>query len=168
MLDSATFSACGRYRHLLTRELGGTSIASFVMLNPSTADAAVNDPTIRRCMGFASRWGFGKAWIVNLYAFRATDPADMRRASRAGVDVTGGDSNDLAIALAVGLSDLVVVAWGAHASFDRAEAVTARMVEAGRVPMCLGLTSSGEPRHPLMMRGDAALVPYARASRASA
>lgn len=75
----AQFSGCGRYRYRLTRELGGKLTITFVMLNPSTADGTADNPTIRRCKGFARDWGYGRLVIVNLYAFRATKPNDMWR-----------------------------------------------------------------------------------------
>lgn len=91
----ATFSGCGRYRYRLTRELNGALFAgsgraiTFIMLNPSTADANADDPTIRRCKGFARGWGYGRLIIVNLFAFRATDPRDMWKAHEGGVDIVG-------------------------------------------------------------------------------
>lgn len=79
----AVFSGCGRYRYRLTRELGGKLTLTVVMLNPSTADGSKDDPTIRRCKGFAKDWGYGRLVIVNLYAFRATDPREMWRMAHA-------------------------------------------------------------------------------------
>src|SRR3954462_13242745 len=82
----AIFSACGRYRYLLTRQLGEGSVgqekkvATFIMLNPSTADATRNDPTIRKCIGFAQRWQCERLQVLNLFAVRATLPRDMKRA----------------------------------------------------------------------------------------
>ena len=74
---NAVISACGRYRYLLTRRVGpGTRAVTFIMLNPSTADATRDDPTIRRCIGFARSWGIGGVDVVNLFAFRATEPRD--------------------------------------------------------------------------------------------
>jgi hypothetical protein len=85
----AVFSADGRYRYRLTRDLGGKTTVTFIMLNPSTADANLDDPTIRRCKGFAKDWGYGRLIIVNLFAFRATDPRDMWKAHELGVNVIG-------------------------------------------------------------------------------
>src|SRR4051812_49823510 len=80
--DNAVISACGAYRYVLTRQVGGgVRRATFIMLNPSTADASNDDPTIRRCIGFAQRWGCGQLAVLNLFAYRATDPADLKRAS---------------------------------------------------------------------------------------
>lgn len=104
----AVFSGCGRYRYRLTRELGGKLTLTVVMLNPSTADGSKDDPTIRRCKGFAKDWGYGRLVIVNLYAFRATDPRHMwAQADRTAVGPRAlehiiGEDNDSAIARAVG------------------------------------------------------------------
>src|SRR5262245_40859152 len=78
----AVFSSCGTYRYVLRREIGpGDTTATFIMLNPSTADAARDHPTIRRCIGFARRWGCGQLVCLNLFAFRATDPARLKCAA---------------------------------------------------------------------------------------
>ena len=77
--STAVISGCGTYRYLLTRRAGpGERAAAFILLNPSTADAATDDPTIRRCLGFARRWGCGRFFVLNLFAFRATYPAELR------------------------------------------------------------------------------------------
>jgi hypothetical protein len=79
---NAVTSECGKYRYLLTRQVGfGDRTAAFIMLNPSTADAVNDDPTIRRCIGLARRWGCGRLVVANLFAIRATDPAEVRKAS---------------------------------------------------------------------------------------
>src|SRR5262245_44648837 len=79
--QNAVISNCGRYRHVLTRQVGpGTRTATFILLNPSTADARVNDPTIRRVIGFTRQWGYDRLTVLNLFAVRATDPADLKRA----------------------------------------------------------------------------------------
>jgi len=77
---SAIISACGTYRYLLTREFGSSPrIATFIMLNPSTADATVDDQTIRKCIGFSKKWGCGGFRVINLFAVRARDPAEMKK-----------------------------------------------------------------------------------------
>ena len=85
----AVLSPCGVYRYLLTRRLGrGAKVATFIMLNPSRADAEKDDATIRKCMGFASRWDCARLQVVNLFALRAADPAALR-----GVDDPVGPEN---------------------------------------------------------------------------
>ena len=97
-----------RYRYRLSRTWDPTGpVVAFVMLNPSTADAEVLDPTVRRCVGFARGWGFGSLEVVNLFAFRATDPRDLLRAA-----APVGAANDRAILDAASAADRVVVAWG--------------------------------------------------------
>jgi hypothetical protein len=147
---SAVLSECGRYRYSLTRYLdldGDESVCTFVMLNPSTADATQNDPTIRRCLGFARAWGYGRLKVVNLYAFRTTDPGFLWLQ-----DDPVGPENDHAISLAFGASDLIVAAWGAHARVVRL-AQFAETFRGWRLH-ALGVTKHGAPRHPLYLRAD--------------
>ena len=155
--DSANFSKCGRYRYLLTREFGGESTCLFVMLNPSTADAADDDPTIRRCIGFAKREGFGRLEVVNLYGYMAAKPAGL---FACGEPV--GDGNYFAIAEALSQADVVVVAWGNHGSLHsgRIEAFIDMIELSGNRAKCFGLTGEGQPKHPLYLRLDTVLVDY--------
>jgi hypothetical protein len=130
------------------------------MLNPSTADATTDDPTIRRCIGFARREGMGRLVVVNLFAYRATKPENLRRVTR---DVARGPLNvqhvDDAIS-EVGLyGGILIAAWGAAPPRPRIN--VERLARTHRVPIvCLGHTSGGDPRHPLYVRGDAPLVPF--------
>jgi hypothetical protein len=137
------------------------------MLNPSTADASTNDPTLARCIGFTQRHGFGMLTVVNLYALRATDPAAL-----AGHPDPIGPHNDTFIALAAEHTDRHIAAWGAHATATshagaaacRAHAVTAALTtmlnRRGLGLWNLGTTSSGQPRHPLYLPADAPLSPH--------
>ncbi|NYJ75100.1 DUF1643 domain-containing protein [Allobranchiibius huperziae] len=156
--SDASICGCGRHRYRLSRRWGskGGPTATFIMLNPSTADADVDDPTIRRCIGFARREGCTGLVVVNLYAWRATKPADLWTA-----DDPVGPENDEAISGALRLARLhggpVIAAWGAHARSDRVGAV--RELTRGVVALtCLGVTEGGHPRHPLYVRGDQPLV----------
>src|SRR5262249_33972176 len=119
---------------------------------PSTADAARDDPTIRRCIGLARRWGHGGIVVVNLFAWRATDPAELARAAD-----PVGPANDQALRRrARGLR--LIAAWGCPGSLlGRADAVL-RLLR-GRRLECLGGTAAGQPRHPLYVAGD--VVPVA-------
>ena len=148
---TATFDPTRTYRYRLARTWDPTGpVVAFVMLNPSTADAEVLDPTVRRCVGFARAWEFGSLEVVNLFAFRATDPRDLLRA-----DAPVGPANDRAILDAVSVADRVVVAWGARGThLGRAAAVTG-LLRAGPVrPLALATTKDGQPRHPLYLRAD--------------
>jgi hypothetical protein len=125
-------------------------VVAFVMLNPSTADAEVLDPTVRRCVGFARAWGFGGVQVVNLFAFRATDPRDLLRAA-----APEGPGNDRAILDATSRADRVVVAWGTRGTHRGRASAVAGLLEAGAIrPVTLGTTRDGHPRHPLYVRGD--------------
>jgi hypothetical protein len=124
---------------------------AFIGLNPSTADESRDDPTIRRCIGFARRWGFARLEVLNLFAFRATKPTALLSA-----DDPVGPENDLAIAGVLRSADLVVCAWGAFPSSARAADVL-RLIAA---PQCLGTTKNGSPRHPLYVRSGTDPVPY--------
>lgn len=151
---TAVISGCGQYRYRLGRSWAadtspGRTVA-FVMLNPSTADAMVDDPTIRRCVGFARDWGFAALEVVNLLAYRATNPRDL-----VAVRDPFGPYNPGHLADAVREADLVVAAWGA--SFPQQLAwsvdVTAALLR-DRGAHHLGLTAAGHPRHPLYLRAD--------------
>ena len=144
--SGALFDATRRYRYLLWRRWAEAgAVVVFVMLNPSTADAERDDPTIRRCGGFARAWGFAAMTVVNLFALRATDPARLRRAR----DPIGCD-NDRHIAAAAAAGDALVLAWGAHGGLGGRDRAVLALV-ADRRPECLGVTRAGQPRHPLYL-----------------
>jgi hypothetical protein len=159
----ADLSPCGTYRYLLGRRVGdGQRAALFVMLNPSTADASEDDPTIRRCRRFARREGCGLLEVVNLFAYRVTDPVALRF-----VEDPVGSANDHFIEQAVARAGLVVVAWGAlrRPLVRRAWAVGGAIYDhlpahGRRGPFCLGMTANGAPRHPLYVRADQPLEPW--------
>jgi hypothetical protein len=134
------------------------------MLNPSTADDAKDDPTIRRCKSFTARCGYERLVVVNLWAFRATDPSELRKAARdPDIDPTGGDKNLATIVDRARRARLVIAAWGAHAptiDYLHVKEVVGKLEAAGIELWCLGKTSAGEPRHPLMLRSDAELVSF--------
>lgn len=152
----ATFSTDRRYRYRLWRRWDRSRpVVAFVMLNPSTADARNDDPTIRRCVGFARSWGYGGIEVVNVFAYRASDPRALR-----AVDDPAGAENGRHIRRAVGRADLVVLAWGAQASGSG-------LLSLPRA-RCLGLTRSGQPRHPLYLRRDVRPVSVRSARRSAA
>ena len=143
----AVFSNCERYRYLLTRVWDDAGAkALFVMLNPSTADEFKNDPTVERCERRARALGFGAFRVTNIFAYRATDPKDMR----AQADPVGPE-NDAAIAQsATGWADKIVCAWGNHGEhLGRGDAVAQMLRETGRALYHLGLSGKGQPKHPL-------------------
>jgi hypothetical protein len=144
---SARLSPCGLYRYELKRRWSAGPTATWIMLNPSTADAEQDDPTIRRCIGFTKAWGLGGLTVVNLFALRSTDPKALTFA-RDPV----GPGNDEAIHDAAVGARVVVCAWGAHATAkDRAAQVLDLLDATLHTPMCLDRTKDGQPRHPLYM-----------------
>ena len=161
---TATLSADRTYRYLLTRRWDDGPVMTWIMLNPSTADADTDDPTIRRCTGFARREGCGAICVVNLFALRATDPRELRTSP----DPVGPDNDSFLLERTRAGS--VVAAWGSHGSLNGRSRAVAALLVAAEVPLlALGVTSSGEPRHPLYIRSDApftawpvpALIPIA-------
>lgn len=156
---SAEISADGVYRYSLVREWDAElPRLLWVMLNPSTADGLADDPTIRRCVGFAAGWDFGSIEVVNLYAFRTSSPATLlaTAAYGGGIDIVGPEWMGHTYA-ALNRAGLVVCAWGAHGT-ARGPAMLRYAYRAGAWPHHVGeLTKGGQPRHPLYLRKDAPL-----------
>jgi len=147
----ARFSSCRRWRTLLWRRWDATRpVANFLMLNPSTADEAQLDPSCTRARVYAERWGFGGLIVTNLFAWRATDPDEMKSA-RAPV----GRGNDAAILAAAREAALLVCAWGNHgAHLERSRRVVSLLRSAGIDLHVLKMNGGGEPAHPLYLRGS--------------
>lgn len=154
MRGDATFDPSGRYRYRLARSWRRGRRVAFVMLNPNNADATRDDPTIRRCVGYARRWGFAALDVVNLFALRARHPRDLRRAE----DPVGPD-NDRHLRAAIRRADLVVCAWGATPLARERAASVLGLLRGARL-RCLGRTKGGAPRHPLYLRRDVRLVRF--------
>jgi hypothetical protein len=150
---AATFSRCRRYRYSLTRSWDpALPTILFVGLNPSTADSSRDDPTVRRCIGFAREWGYGTMTLANLFALRSTDPAQLWTAR----DPIGPDNDEWVRSLADSAA-MVVVAWGAHGGLlDRDRHVLAMLSSVH----CLGRTQAGQPRHPLYLSKHTPLEVY--------
>jgi hypothetical protein len=144
IVRSAEISLCGQYRWWLERRWDDERPkCCFVMLNPSTADAATDDPTIRRCIYFADRWGFSSVRVLNVFAYRATDPRILLTVP----DPVGGLRADFVLKAAPAVSEKIIIAWGAMAPRWRHDAALALLRPA---PIfCLGKTKEGFPRHPL-------------------
>lgn len=148
ILSDATFSECRAYRYVLTREWTEKhQLAAFIGLNPSTADETKDDPTVRRCMGFAQDWGYSGIYMLNLFAFRATKPRDLRMA-RDPV----GPANDAHLVRICTMAHIVIACWGAYGNhMFRSEHVVPLLLSKGVVLRAFGTTKSGEPRHPLYL-----------------
>ena len=163
----AVISPCRLYRYVLRRDVDpilwtfppieGFQVTkshgkmTFVMLNPSTADAEKDDPTIRRCISFARGSGAASMEVVNLYALRATNPSELNRGG--GVDPIG-PRNDEYILESVHTADIVICAWGTTDAPRKASRIVSTLKiieECGRAPMCLGVSKFGDPLHPLYL-----------------
>jgi hypothetical protein len=156
--SEAVFDSSRAYRYLLTRTWDESAPpVTFIMLNPSTASAADDDATIRRCLAFARREGAGGIEVANLFALRATDPRELRRHP----DPVGPLCDEYIIG-ACPPGRTVIAAWGAHASLiSRAATVMRLLADAGVRLHCLGTTRQGHPRHPLYVPASAPLELYA-------
>lgn len=154
MIKAAIISGCGRYRYSLTRQWGDEPLLPFVMLNPSTADADIDDPTIRRCIGFARREGAGGIIVANLFGLRATDPRELMLAG----DAFGPNNEEHIWNLACKAHATympIVCAWGERGDLMGAARRAMGLMVLAMAPMvCLGRTAHGHPRHPLYVAGD--------------
>lgn len=167
-VGDAALSQCRRYRYELIRRWDVSKpVMCWVMLNPSTANEVDNDPTIRKCIGFAKRHGFGTITVVNLWAYRATDWREMRGAMRRSYELDDfpidAAANRRQVLTAASCSARVVVAWGAHANHVSPTwpKQLARALKAeGHELMCFGTTKDGSPRHPLMLAYDTPMVSW--------
>lgn len=156
---AATISECGLYRYDLRRTWDPEKRpALFIMLNPSTADASVDDPTVRRCMAFARSWGCGGVVVVNLFALRATDPDEMKRHP-----APVGPENYSFIRKWAEQTDTRVAAWGVHGRHRGRDAEVLRMFDRWNMNLPLshlGLTKGGHPKHPLYLKADTKPQPF--------
>ena len=152
-MKSAVISDCGTYRYFLLR--GDQNQLPFIMLNPSTADERLDDPTIRRCMSFAKTFGYDGIIVMNLYALRATDPKELWKHH----DPVGPD-NDQWLSHMSTHSPEIVCAWGANARAERVQQVADLLEAGGAALKCLGTTKHGAPRHPLYIKGDQPLIDW--------
>ena len=152
MWRSADFSICKRYRYTLNRvwDVKGTTCV-FILLNPSTATEIIDDPTNRRGIGFARKWGCGACVFVNLFAFRTPKPKEMK----SEVDPIG-PMNDAWIENWADLADILVAAWGTHGTHRGRDQQVIKLLEGYKI-MCLGKTKHGHPKHPLYLRSDTKL-----------
>ncbi len=160
----ALFSPCRRWRYLLWRRWDrDKGICAFIGLNPSTADETQDDPTVRRCVRFARDWGYGGLWLLNAYAFRATNPKVMKAA---GPNALGPLNNEYLRQAAMNC-DRVVAAWGANCERFREVALRRMFAELHRPLYVLGLTKDGHPKHPLYIRADVEPLPWLHAKEAA-
>ena len=154
----AVISDCGKYRYLLRRIWDhGKPRALFVMLNPSTADAEIDDATIRSCIRLSKGLGYGSFEVVNLMAWRATDPKDLPMKPSDAM----GSNNPRIIEAAITRCDIVICAWGAHPYADRLKGAVLDLVQLYRpAAYCLGKTKAGAPKHPLYIKSGTPLETF--------
>lgn len=164
---NAVLSADGKYRYRLTRtwQKATSSVALWLMLNPSTADATIDDTTIRKCIGFSQRWGHGGLEVINLFAFRATDPAELLQQR----DPVGPEYATHLMA-SLRSAPTIIAAWGCGDTLkklsgryqNRADAVlkVIRTVRPDVQVRCLGANAEGIPYHPARLSYQAKLVPF--------
>lgn len=156
MFKNASISNCGQFRYHLYRQWDeDLPEVMFIMLNPSTADGDVDDPTIRRCIGFAKSWGYGAIHVCNLYAFRATNPKDLfRQESIIGT----GDINIKTIEYYSSNCDEVICAWGNHPIISKIKKLMPNYnplqgVDRSKL-MAIQISNYGTPKHPLYLRSS--------------
>ena len=155
-LSEALYSDCGGYRYRLSRDWGEGPRIAFIMLNPSTASELRNDPTVARCEGRARRGGYGGFDVLNLFAFRATRPEDLRGAA----DPYGAANAETVVATA-GKAATVVCGWGLHGAHLGQGAAMRGLLAASGIPLWhLGLTRDLHPRHPLYVANAVAPLPW--------
>lgn len=157
--SDASFSQCRQYRWSLTRYFdgGNDKIVNFIMLNPSTANEAFNDPTVARCENRTIEMGYSQMIVTNIFAYRATDPKDMR----AQTDPIGPENDETIVQCAL-RADHVICAWGNHGEYmNRGQHVRQILVQNSiHNTYYLKMNKCGEPAHPLYLRADLEPVPW--------
>lgn len=156
----AVLSDCGLYRYTLERHLGAGPKALILGVNPSTADAEIDDHTIRKDMGFARKHGWGRVLKGNLFAYRSTDIKGLR-----GVPDPNGPYNDYYLHAMMREADIVVAAWGPTSKLPpdlryRWREVVGIAARAGKPLMCFGTAKDGQPLHTLMLSYALPLIPW--------
>ena len=151
MEKTALISDCKKYRYKLSRQWNRDgSMIMFIMLNPSTADADIDDPTIRRCISFAKSWGAGGFYVGNLFAYRSKTPKDLLSALDPIGEENKNHLNDM-------LNDSVfaVCAWGNFPIIKKLKPETLNFLKNKHVPFrCIDTSINGTPKHPLYLKGD--------------
>ena len=152
--SGANFSKDLRYRYLLWRKWNvDLPMINFIGLNPSTANATDDDPTMRRCISFAKEWGYGGFYMTNLFAYRTPYPTDLLKAKN-----PVGKENDKWIKKIYKKVDKVVLAWGTKGNFlGRDNQILNKVQDKA---FCLGYTKEGFPRHPLYVKSGTTLKKF--------
>ena len=152
---TASFSSCRTYRYSLSRIWDKQKkFVLFIGLNPSTADEEVDDPTIRRCSGYAQKWGYGGFIMVNLFAYRTTLPSNLKK-----VKYPVGKDNDKYIVKLSKKADITVAAWGNNGNLYSRDKQILNLVPNLK---CLKVNKSGQPAHPLYLKKGLKLTKFNR------
>jgi hypothetical protein len=157
--SGAVISACARYRYRLEREIGSSGpVFAFFGVNPSTADATVDDHTVRKWKGFTKAWGGSRFIVGKVFAFRATAVGELARVQ----DPVGPD-NDRHLDAIAREADILVPCWGKRdkapkAMHPRFDLILQRLVASGKLVLCLGVTRGGDPLHPLALPYSTPLI----------
>ena len=146
MKKGALFSKDRKYRYALWRTWEEDSRVMFIGLNPSTADETKDDPTIRRCIGFAKRWGFGGLHMLNLFAYRATNPKELFKAKN-----PIGDENNYYLEMYFDAGGLNIACWGIWGKYMNRGNEVIRLLGKDYLK-CFGLTKDNHPKHPLYLK----------------
>jgi len=153
MIKEALLSEDRVYRYSLSRIWDKSKpYLLFIGLNPSTADENEDDPTIKRCIDYADRWGYGGLKMANLFAYRATLPSDLKKSK----NPIGVDNNIYIKELSKG-AGMTIVAWSNEGSYLNRDKEVLKLI---KEPMCLNINKSGQPAHPLYQKKDIHLKPY--------
>lgn len=154
--STATFSPCREFRYTLARRWSSGHTIAFIGLNPSTADEHKLDATVTRCVRRAEALGYGRLVMLNLFAFRSTDPKALKIRLQAGLEIVG-PGNDDAIRDVAGSAKAVVCAWGNHGAIAGRDREALRLLGGIRL-LCLGKSKTGQPKHPLYIPNSRELV----------
>jgi len=159
---SAVISPCGQYRYRLDRAVGMEGpVYAFFGINPSTADANLDDATVRKWIGFMKRWGGSRFIVGNVFAFRATDVKVL-----SSTYMPQGRQNDEYIDIMAAEADILVPCWGSRGKVPidlrhELDALKRKLIATRKPVMCFGFTATNDPMHPLMLGYDTPLVPFA-------
>lgn len=156
MKKGACISPCTKYRYWLYREWDNQKRSClFIMLNPSTADDKKDDPTIRRCIAYAQGFGYGSLYVVNLFALRATNKAEIQKTEN-----PIGPENDQWIEQLSKKADCIIAAWGNDGKYlNRSQEILKKLSQEGHIVYCLKVSKHNEPCHPLYLKKESVLIP---------
>ncbi len=144
-----------KYRYVLKRQWGTNekNFVNFVLLNPSTADEKIDDPTIKACIKFAQNWKYDGMWVTNLFAFRTTQPINLKKNKR-----PIGNKNDSYIQKYAKKSKTIVIAWGNHGNFLNRDKQVIKLLSQISDLYCLQILKNGQPKHPLYVKRQTKLL----------